>query len=55
METQNTQLKKAFWILGGLMFVVGLIGWYGRLAHGHTNAAYGNIVGLMCNQSTLGG
>jgi molybdopterin-containing oxidoreductase family membrane subunit len=44
METLNTQLKKAFWILGGLMFAVGLVGWYGRLAHGHTDAAYGNIV-----------
>ncbi len=42
--TRGEPLKTVFWILGGLMFVVGLAGWYSRLAHGHADAAYGNIV-----------
>jgi protein NrfD len=37
-------LKVAFWLAGGLLFVVGLIGWYDRFANGHENANYGSIV-----------
>lgn len=44
MEKRSEPLKTGFWIFGGLMFIVGLAGWYSRLAHGHADAAYGNIV-----------
>lgn len=37
-------LKRLFWISGVLLFAVGLIGWYDRLAHGHLNANYGSVV-----------
>jgi molybdopterin-containing oxidoreductase family membrane subunit len=44
METQNTPLKKAFWILGGLMFVVGLPAWYHRMVGGLAVTNLGNVV-----------
>lgn len=44
MERAGEPLKTVFWVLGGLMFTVGLGGWYSRLAHGHADAAYGNVV-----------
>lgn len=54
METRDTNLaqtnrgiialKRLFWLLGLVMFAVGLIGWYDRLAFGHTRANYGSIV-----------
>jgi molybdopterin-containing oxidoreductase family membrane subunit len=44
VERRNEPIKTAFWILGGLMFVIGLVGWYRRIAHGHADANYGNIV-----------
>lgn len=37
-------LKRMFWIIGALLFIVGLYGWYVRLAFGHTQANYGQIV-----------
>lgn len=37
-------LKRLFWLLGFTLFAVGLIGWYQRLAFGHTRANYGSIV-----------
>ncbi len=44
VEKRKEPLKTGFWILGGLMFVVGLAGWYSRIVHGHADAHYGNIV-----------
>lgn len=44
MEAFAERIKSAFWLIGGLMFSVGLLGWYNRFAHGHADAAYGNIV-----------
>ena len=37
-------LKKIFWIIASVLFLLGLYGWYARLYHGHTHANYGNIV-----------
>jgi protein NrfD len=37
-------LKRLFWISGAALFVLGLFGWYDRLAHGHLNAHYGSLV-----------
>ncbi len=37
-------LKRLFWISGTVLFVLGLFGWYDRLAHGHLNANYGSVV-----------
>jgi protein NrfD len=44
MAKQSEPLKTAFWILGGLMFTIGLAGWSSRIVHGHAEANYGNIV-----------
>jgi molybdopterin-containing oxidoreductase family membrane subunit len=37
-------LKRLFWIMGGSLFLVGLVGWYDRFFHGHLNANYGNVI-----------
>jgi molybdopterin-containing oxidoreductase family membrane subunit len=37
-------LKRLFWAIGVVLFLVGLAGWYDRLAHGHVNANYGSVV-----------
>lgn len=37
-------LKRLFWLLGFVLFAVGLIGWYQRFAFGHTRANYGSVV-----------
>jgi len=37
-------LKRLFWATGIVLFVVGIAGWYDRLAHGHVNANYGSLV-----------
>jgi len=37
-------LKRLFWIVGAVLFAVGLVGWYDRLAYGHLNANYGSVV-----------
>lgn len=37
-------LKRVFWILGIVLFAVGMIGWYDRFANGHRNANYGSFV-----------
>ena len=39
-----TGLKKLFWLIGVLCLVVGSIGWWNRLFHGHKLANYNNIV-----------
>ncbi len=39
-----TGLKRLFWISGAVLFAVGLVGWYDRLAYGHLNANYGSVV-----------
>jgi hypothetical protein len=44
MENYFERIKPAFWIIGAVMFGLGLFGWYSRLAHGHADAGYGNIV-----------
>lgn len=44
MDQRNEPLKTAFWLLGGLMFLFGLPGWYSRIFHGHADTDYGNIV-----------
>lgn len=38
------RLKRGFWIAGGALATIGLVGWYDRLAHGHINANYGSVV-----------
>lgn len=37
-------LKRLFWVSGIVLFVLGVIGWYDRLANGHLNANYGSII-----------
>lgn len=37
-------LKRVFWILGGVLATIGLVGWYDRLAYGHLHANYGSVV-----------
>jgi molybdopterin-containing oxidoreductase family membrane subunit len=37
-------MKGFFWVLGVVLFMVGLAGWYDRLANGHINANYGTII-----------
>jgi molybdopterin-containing oxidoreductase family membrane subunit len=37
-------LKRGFWIVGGTLALIGLVGWYDRLAHGHVHANYGSVV-----------
>ncbi len=37
-------LKRLFWLSGVVLFGLGLVGWYDRLAHGHLNANYGSVV-----------
>lgn len=37
-------LKKAFWVVGGVLFVIGLWGWFGRLFFGHLHANYGSVI-----------
>lgn len=37
-------LKRSFWITGAVLFAVGLLGWYDRLAQGHLHANYGSVV-----------
>lgn len=44
LASEGTWLKRAFWAIGAALFVIGLYGWYDRLAYGHTHANYGNIV-----------
>lgn len=38
------RLKQIFWLIGFVLFGVGLVGWYLRLSGGHTDANYGSIV-----------
>jgi len=40
----NDPLKRAFWIVGGALFAVGLIGWYDRLVNGHANVGYTSLI-----------
>ncbi|MBI3688334.1 MAG: polysulfide reductase NrfD [Actinobacteria bacterium] len=44
MDQRVRNLKRLFWGVGSVLFVVGLVGWYLRLAHGHLDANYGSIV-----------
>lgn len=37
-------LKRVFWIAGAVLTLVGLYGWYDRLAYGHLNVNYGSLV-----------
>ena len=37
-------LKKIFWTVATILFVIGIYGWYSRLFKGHIEAHYGNIV-----------
>jgi len=37
-------LKRAFWLSGALFLLVGLVGWYDRLANGHLNMNYSSLV-----------
>lgn len=37
-------LKRLFWFSGVVLFALGLVGWFDRLAHGHLNANYGSVV-----------
>jgi protein NrfD len=37
-------LKLLFWASGVVLFLVGIAGWYDRLAYGHVNANYGSVV-----------
>ena len=37
-------LKYFFWISGGLLFLLGALGWYDRLTHGLLNVNFGSIV-----------
>lgn len=37
-------VKKTFYVLGGLALLIGIWGFYDRLASGHTNANYGSYV-----------
>src|SRR5512145_2629658 len=37
-------LKRLFWVTGIVLFLIGIAGWYDRLAHGHVNANYGSVV-----------
>jgi Ni/Fe-hydrogenase subunit HybB-like protein len=39
-----TGLKRLFWTAGAVLFTVGLIGWFDRLAYGHLHANYGSVV-----------
>ncbi len=43
-STSNQALKKLFWAAGGALFLIGLAGWYDRLANGHMNTNYGSVV-----------
>lgn len=40
----SKQLKRIFWISGGVLFALGAVGWYDRLIHGHESANYGSLV-----------
>ncbi len=40
----SSGLKRLFWVTGAVLFALGLVGWYDRLAHGHLNANYGSVV-----------
>lgn len=40
----SQNLKKIFWIIGSLLFLVGFYGWAVRLIDGHIKANYGSIV-----------
>jgi Ni/Fe-hydrogenase subunit HybB-like protein len=37
-------LKRLFWISGGVLTAVGLVGWYDRLLYGHLSVKYGSVV-----------
>jgi Ni/Fe-hydrogenase subunit HybB-like protein len=37
-------LKSMFWVVGVLLLLAGIPGWYDRLTHGHLNANYGSLV-----------
>jgi molybdopterin-containing oxidoreductase family membrane subunit len=37
-------LKTAFWVVGGVLFLIGVPGWYLRVMHGHLDANYGSVV-----------
>jgi molybdopterin-containing oxidoreductase family membrane subunit len=41
METLE---KRLFWAAGGVLFLVGMFGWYSRLVDGHVDANYGSII-----------
>ena len=40
----DSPMKRAFWIAGGVLFLVGLVGWYDRLVNGHANVGYTSLV-----------
>lgn len=37
-------LKRGFWITGAALFLVGMVGWWDRFAHGHQHANYGSVI-----------
>jgi molybdopterin-containing oxidoreductase family membrane subunit len=41
---KHLSLKSLFWVVGVLLLVAGIPGWYDRLTHGHIYANYGNLV-----------
>ena len=40
----ETLLKRIFWISGGILFAVGVVGWYDRIVNGHANMAYSDLI-----------
>jgi molybdopterin-containing oxidoreductase family membrane subunit len=40
----SENLKKTFWFVGSILFILGFYGWYVRLVDGHLKANYGQIV-----------
>jgi protein NrfD len=42
--TSSEPLKRWFWVVGALCVLAGAFGLYARLAHGHRDANYGNVV-----------
>ena len=41
---KSLNLKSLFWAAGGMLFLIGIPGWYDRFANGHLNANYGSVV-----------
>lgn len=40
----SSRLKSLFWLVGAVCLAVGSLGWWDRLAHGHRDAHYNNLV-----------